>query len=261
MGSLLLVNGHIHTQDPACAGATAVAIRDGRFRAVGGDEVRAAAGPGARVIDLGGRRVLPGLTDAHFHYYDWALGRQRLSLTGVPSLADLQARVAGAVRAAAPGAWIVGLNWNENEWSERRLPSREALDQVAPDHPVLLWHSGLHLALVNSVALRRAGIGPGHTDPPMGVIDKDAAGRPTGILRDLAINLVTARIPDRPDTEVARVFQDGFGILNRIGLTGIQDQRLIATPSAERQTAQDRQPQRGDGDGETGRNEGEGQAQ
>jgi predicted amidohydrolase YtcJ len=230
MGSLLLVNGQIHTQDPACAGATAVAIRDGRFLAVGGDEVRAAAGPGARVIDLGGRRVLPGLTDAHFHYYDWALGRQRVSLTGVPSLADLQARVAAAVRAAAPGAWILGLNWNENEWSERRLPARDALDQVAPDHPVLLWRTGLHLALVNSEALRRAGIGPGHTDPPMGVIDKDAAGRPTGILRDLAINLVTARVPDRSDTEVARAFQDGFGILNRIGLTGIQDQRLMGAP-------------------------------
>jgi predicted amidohydrolase YtcJ len=230
MGSLVLVNGRIHTQDPDCAGATAVAIRDGRFLAVGGDEVRGAAGPGARTIDLGGRRVLPGLTDAHFHYYDWALGRRRVKLAGVPSLAGLQDRVASAARAAAPGAWILGQGWNENDWSERRLPTRADLDQAAPDHPALLWRSDLHLALVNSEALRLAGIGPGREDPPMGVIDKDAAGVPTGILRDLAINLVTARIPDPPDADVAQAFRDGFGELHRMGLTGVQDQRLMGGP-------------------------------
>lgn len=230
MGSLVLVNGRIHAQDPALAGATAVAMRDGRFLAVGGDEVRAAAGPGARVIDLGGRRVLPGMTDAHFHYYDWALGRRRVMLAGVPSLAELQAKVAAAARAAKPGAWILGQGWNETEWSPRALPTRADLDAVAPEHPVLLWRSDLHLAVVNSEALRRAGIGDGHADPPMGVIDKDAAGRPTGILRDLAINIATARIPDAPDAEVASAFQDGFKELHKIGLTGVQDQRLMGGP-------------------------------
>ena len=230
MGSLVLVNGRIHSQDPAFAGATAVAMRDGRFLAVGGDEVRAAAGPGARVIDLGGRLVLPGMTDAHFHYYDWALGRRRVRLSGVPSLAELQARVAAAAKTAAPGAWILGQGWNENDWDVRRLPTREDLDQVAPGHPVLLWRSDLHLALVNSEALRLAEIGPGRADPPMGMIDKDAAGRPTGILRDLAINIATARIPEMPDAEVAEAFQDGFAELHRIGLTGVQDQRLMGGP-------------------------------
>jgi predicted amidohydrolase YtcJ len=230
MGGLVLVNGRIHTQDPACAGATAVAMRDGRFLAVGGDEVRAAAGPGARIVDLGGRRVLPGLSDSHFHYYDWALGRRRVMLAGVPSLAELQERVAAAARAAAPGAWILGQGWNESDWSVRLLPTRADLDRVAPDRPVLLWRSDLHLALVNSEALRLVEIGPGRADPPMGMIDKDAFGRPTGILRDLAINLATARIPDPPDVEVARAFRDGFGELHRIGLTGVQDQRLMGGP-------------------------------
>jgi predicted amidohydrolase YtcJ len=230
MDSLVLVNGRIHTQDPACAGATAVAMRAGRFLAVGGDEVRAAAGPGARIIDLGGRRVLPGLTDSHFHYYDWALGRRRVRLAGVPSLAGLQDRVAAAARTAAPGAWILGQGWNENDWDPRRLPTRDDLDPAAPDHPVLLWHCGLHLAVANSEALRLAGIGPRRADPPMGMIDKDAAGRPTGILRDLAINLATDRVPAPPDEQVAQAFQDGFGELHRIGLTGIQDQRLMGGP-------------------------------
>jgi hypothetical protein len=231
MGSLLLVNGRFHTQDPACAGATAVAIRDGRFQAVGGDgEVRALAGPGARVIDLDGRRVLPGLTDAHFHYFDWAMGRRRILLAGVPSLAELVARVAAAARQAVPGAWLLGQGWNETGWAEPRLPSRDDLDQAAPDHPVLLWRSDLHLALANSAALRLAEIGPGRADPPMGRIDRDASGRPTGILRDLAINLASDRVPAAPDAEVAEAFRDGFPCLHRIGLTGVMDQRLMGGP-------------------------------
>ncbi len=231
MSSLLLVNGRIHTQDPACAGATAVLIRDGRFQVVGSDgDARALAGPGAKVIDLGGRLVLPGMVDGHFHYYDWALGRRRVMLAGVPSLRDLQDRVAAGARAAAPGAWVLGQGWNETEWAERRLPSRKDLDQAAPDHPVLLWRSDLHLAVLNSMALRLAELGPHTPNPPMGVIDKDPEGRPTGILRDLAINLATARIPPTPDAEVAQAFQDGFPCLYETGLTGVQDQRLMGGP-------------------------------
>ena len=228
MSDLLLVNGRLHTQDPERPRATAAAIRDGRFLAVGVDAgIRALARPGARVVDLEGRRVLPGLTDAHFHYHDWALGRRRLVLAEVPSLEALLDRVRLAARAAAPGAWIIGQGWNEMPWPGRRLPSRQDLDAAAPGHPVLLLRNDLHLAVVSSPALEAAGIGAGTPDPPMGVIDRGPEGRPTGILRDLAMNLVTARIPDPPDSEVAQAFRDGFPCLHRLGLTGVQDQRLM----------------------------------
>jgi predicted amidohydrolase YtcJ len=228
MSSLLLVNGRLHTQDPAFPRATALAIRDGRILAVGNDdEMKALAGPGARTIDLRGRRVLPGLTDAHFHYYDWALGRRRVMLAGVPSLGQMVERLAQAARKALPGAWILGQGWNETEWPERRLPSRADLDPAAQDHPVLFWRSDLHLAVANSAALRAAGIDQNTPDPPMGKLDRDAAGRPTGILRDLAINLVTSRMPEPPEAEVVGAFQDGFPVLHKMGLTGIQDQRLM----------------------------------
>jgi predicted amidohydrolase YtcJ len=205
-----------------------VAIRDGRFLAVGGDmEVRELAATGSRTIDLGGRRVIPGLTDAHFHYYDWALGRRRILLTGVPTLGQLCERVARAARAVVTGAWLIGQGWNETEWSDPRLPSRDDLDAAAPNHPVFLWHLGLHLAVGNSLALQAVGIDSSTPDPPMGVIDKDSTGRPTGILRDLAINLVTSHIPGPPDVEVAQAFQEGFPCLHQLGLTGVQDQRLM----------------------------------
>ena len=95
MTELFLVNGRFHTQDPSYPHATAVAIRDGRLWAVGGDEeIRGLAGAGSRVIDLEGRLVLPGMTDGHVHYYDWSLGLRQLPLAAATSLDDVRARVA-----------------------------------------------------------------------------------------------------------------------------------------------------------------------
>jgi predicted amidohydrolase YtcJ len=228
MSSLLLVNGRLHTQDPACPQATAVAIRAGRILAVGEDgEIRALAGAGAKVIDLRGRLVIPGLVDGHIHFYDWALGRQRLQLSGAASLGHLVDRVAQAAQAAPPGGWILGQGWNETDWADPRMPLREDLDRAAPGKAVLLWRADLHLAAASSPALEAAGIGPGTPDPPMGIIDRDPGGRPTGILRDLAVNLATGRVPAPTDAQVARAFQDGSRHLHALGLTGIQDQRLM----------------------------------
>ncbi|MCK4314442.1 MAG: amidohydrolase family protein, partial [Anaerolineae bacterium] len=136
MNELFLVNGSFHTQDPVYPQATAVAIRDGRVWAVGSDEeIRALARPGAQMIDLEGCRVLPGLTDAHFHYYGWALGRLRLTLAEATSLADVRERLAQRVSETPPGHWVLGQGWNETRWPEPRMPTRGDLDDVAPDHP------------------------------------------------------------------------------------------------------------------------------
>jgi predicted amidohydrolase YtcJ len=228
MNELFLVNGSFHTQDPAYPRATAVAIRDGRVWAVGSDEqVRALARPGARVIDLEGRRVLPGLTDAHFHYYDWALGRRRLTLAGAISLADVRERLAQRVSETPPGHWVLGQGWNETRWPEPRTPARADLDDIAPDHPIVLWRNDLHLAVVNSRALREAGITGDTPDPPQGLIDRDESGRPTGVLRELAINLVRAVIPPPTEEETIEAMRDGFAVLHRLGLTGVHDYRIM----------------------------------
>ena len=119
MAELLLLNGSFHTQDPTCPHSTAIAIRDGRFWAVGSDgEIRALADPGARAIDLEGRLVLPGLTDAHFHYYDWALCRRQLPLAAAFSWPDVRERLAEKVSETPPGCWILGQGWNERLGTE-----------------------------------------------------------------------------------------------------------------------------------------------
>lgn len=240
MTDLFLANGKFHTQDPAYPHATAVAMRDGRIWAVGDDEeIRALARPGAQVIDLEGRLVLPGLTDAHFHYYDWALGLHRLALAEATSLADVRERLAQRVNETSPsyppptrggregGVWILGQGWNETRWPEPRQPRRADLDDIAPDHPVILWRNDLHLAVINSRALQEAAITADTPDPPEGIIDRDESGQPTGILRDLAINLVSAVIPPPTEEETVEAMRDGFTILHRLGLTGVHDYRIM----------------------------------
>jgi hypothetical protein len=225
---LILYNGKLHTQSAEIPNAAAVAMARGRFLAVGGDaEVRALAGPATRQIDLRGRRVLPGLIDAHVHYYSWAISRRRLSLVDTRSLEDLRRRVREASRDRSAGAWVLGQGWNETRWHDPRMPTRDDLDEAVPDHPVLVWRSDLHLAVANTAALRRAGIDAETPDPPQGRIDRDESGRPTGILRELAINLVRDIIPEPPEEQAVAAMREGFGALHRLGLTGVHDHRIM----------------------------------
>jgi predicted amidohydrolase YtcJ len=226
--SLILYNGKLHTQDPRFPRATALALRGGHIRAVGDDaEVCALAAPGDEQIDLGGRRVLPGLTDAHFHLYGWALARRGLELAGSASLADVRERVRRAVGAAAPGGWILGQGWNQDAWPAPRLPGRADLDDLAPANPVILWRTDLHLAWANSQALQAAGIDAATPDPEAGLIARDGAGQPTGILRELAINLVRRVIPAPTDAETDAALRQAIAAAHRLGLTGVHDMRIM----------------------------------
>ena len=229
MADLILFNGKLWTQDARYPDATAVAIQAGRIVAVAGDaEIQALAGPGTQTIDLGGRRVLPGLTDAHFHFQGWAMARRNLALAGLPSLQAVQEALGRAVQAAPAGSsqWIKGQGWNETDWPQPRLLTRHDLDAVAPDHPVILWRSDLHLATVNTLALRLAGITAETPDPPAGVIDRDAAGQPTGVLRDQAIERVDAALPQPGTAEIDAAMRDAIAEAHRLGLTGVHDFRI-----------------------------------
>ena len=228
MHDLFLVNGKLHTQDPAHARATAIAIRDGRIRAVGhDDEIRGLAARSADAIDLQGRRVLPGLHDSHFHFYDWALGLRHLALADAGSLEGLCRRVAERAAATPVGEWVLGQGWNETHWPEVRVPTRADLDAVAPHHPVAVWRADLHVLAANSLALEKAGITATTEAPPDGVIDRDAAGEPTGVLRELAMNRLTAVIPPPSEEDTVDAMRHAFPLLHRLGLTGVHDYRIM----------------------------------
>lgn len=229
MADLILFNGKLWTQDPRFPDATAAAVQAGRIAAVGSDaDILALAGPRTQVVDLGGRRALPGLTDAHFHFQGWALSRRELPLAGLPSLQAVQEAVRQRAGQIPPGGsqWIKGQGWNESGWPDARLLTRHDLDAAAPDHPVMLWRSDLHLATANTLALRLAGIDASTPDPEAGVIDRDAAGQPTGILRDKAMDLVDAVMPRPGSAEIDAAMRDAIAEAHRLGLTGIHDFRI-----------------------------------
>ncbi len=226
---IALFNGSVATQTPSMPLAQAVAIGKGNVLAVGAnDDILNLAGAATQKIDLDGRLVVPGFIDTHIHFYEWALKRQGVRLDDLTCLGDLLARVGQAADSRPPGQWIMGQGWNETDWTERHMPNRAALDRAAPDHPVLLWRCDLHLAAANSAALKLAGIDAATPDPPEGRIEHDATGEPTGILRELAINLVRHTVAPPDAGQVMEAFDDATHALHRRGVTGIHDVRLMA---------------------------------
>ncbi|MEE4265326.1 MAG: amidohydrolase [Desulfobacteraceae bacterium] len=225
---LILLNGNFLTLDRNRPKVKAVAIQDGRIMAVGeNDEITAMAHPSAQTVDLGGRLGLPGMMDSHFHFYDWALARKQLDLTRVQTLNELLDHVARTARELPRGRWILGQGWNESDWPEHTMPRRDQLDKCAPSNPMALWRCDLHLVSVNSCALELAGIDETTPDPPDGKIEKDASGRPTGILRELASNLIKAIIPEPTADQMAAAMGEGISHLHTLGLTGLHDVRLM----------------------------------
>lgn len=228
MPTLILFNGKLYTQDSDTPHASAIAMRDGRILAVGSDdEIRALATPDTQEIDLERRRVLPGLTDCHIHFYEWSLLLGGLTLEDATSLDEVLNRVHSAVGQAEPGTWIVGQGWNQDRWPVPSLPSSSDLDKVAPNNPVILWRTDLHLAWTNSLALKAAGIDRNTPDPNMGVIERDESGHPTGILRELAINLVRDVMPPQTDAQTDEAMRKTMAKVHRLGLTGVHDFRIM----------------------------------
>ncbi|WP_347304538.1 amidohydrolase [Croceibacterium sp. TMG7-5b_MA50] len=183
MPDLILFNARIATLDRANPQAQAVAIRDGRFLAVGSEgDVRAAA-PGAAEIDAGGRRIIPGLIDSHTHLIRGGLNYNlELRWDGVPSLPDAMAMLKRQVDRTPAPQWVrvVG-GFTEHQFAEKRLPTIAELNAVAPDTPVFILHL-YDRALLNAAALRVVGYTKDTPDPPGGEIVRDAAGNPTGLL-------------------------------------------------------------------------------
>ncbi|KPJ76324.1 MAG: hypothetical protein AMJ54_12075 [Deltaproteobacteria bacterium SG8_13] len=226
---IILYNGYVATPDSAAPRAQALAVGSGKILFVGqNEEVLHRSGPVTEKIDLEGRLVVPGFFDSHIHFYEWALKRRGVNLEGLNHLHELLDRVRNVADNKPPGQWIIGHGWNETDWAERTMPTREALDRVAPAHPTLLWRCDLHLAAANTAALRLAGITADTPDPPEGRIERDPKGEPTGILRELAINLVRQAVAPPNEKQVIEAFEDAVKALHRRGITAIHDIRLMA---------------------------------
>ncbi len=192
--NLALINGNVLTLDPQNPAAQAVAVRDGHILAVGeNDAIQDHIGPHTEVIDLNGRTLVPGFNDSHLHLLAYGLTLQWLNLREVTSVADLAAMVRAQGAITPPGEWIIGRGWDQNRFTEGRFPTREDLDQAAPNHPVSLTRICGHASVVNTAALTLAGIDRNTANPPGGEIGHRADGEPDGLLWEHSAMNLTSR--------------------------------------------------------------------
>jgi predicted amidohydrolase YtcJ len=225
---LILVNAKVTTLDRAQPQAEAVAIRDGRFLAVGSErEVRAAA-PQATVIDAGGRRLIPGLIDSHIHVIRGGLSyNMELRWEGVPTLADAMAMLRRQVQNTPPPQWVrvVG-GFSEQQFAEKHLPTIEELNAAAPDTPVFILHL-YDRALLNAAALRAVGYTRDTPNPPGGEIVRDGQGNPTGLLlaqpNATILYATLAKGPKLPPDYQRNSTRHFMRELNGLGVTSVID--------------------------------------
>jgi len=224
---LVLVNGTVITVDAVDSIAEAVAIRGSTIVAVGSNaEVEAFAGKETRRIGLGGRTVTPGLIDAHVHFSPGPLnkpGTVELSYPIAKSIEDIKAIILRQAAQTPVDGWIVGRGWDEGKLAERRLITAADLDEAEPDRPVWLSHTMGHYGTANSAALRLAGIDSTTGDPPAGTIDRDASGRPTGVLKETAQALVMSLVPAPTPDDVDRYLRQMAAGFNAECMTGAKD--------------------------------------
>jgi predicted amidohydrolase YtcJ len=225
MADMVLLNGRIFTVDAEQPWAQAVAIRDGKFVAVGKDEeIKKLIGKDTEVFDLKGKLALPGFNDAHLHFANGGLYLLGIDLRPARDEGEFVRILEEYLQKVPSGEWITGGNWDHENWPSKKHPGKELVDAIAPDRPVLLSRLDGHMALANSLALKLAGISRDTPDPQGGEIVRDVkTGEPTGILRDTAMDLVDKVIPPLSRKKRERAIRAAMRHAQELGVTSIQD--------------------------------------
>lgn len=218
---VLFTTGNIYTVNDRQPHAEAVATKNGRIVFVGSND-DAKKFHAAKIVDLRGRTVVPGFTDSHCHIFGIGEREMRLNLEGTNSREDFLARVRERVEKTGPGKWITGRGWIETFWKPPQFPARQDLDKIAPNNPVFLTRADGHASIVNSAALKIAGIDKNTPDPFGGQILK-TNGEPNGMLLDNAQDLVAKNIPKPADSEREEALLRGIDRELKLGWCEIQN--------------------------------------
>jgi len=221
---LIICNAAIRTMNPAQARAEALAVSANRIVAVGTTEaIRALAGARTRLIDARGRTVLPGFNDSHVHWLSGGFALTNVNLRDARSPAEFAQRIAAHADRTPKGGWILGGEWDHENWPGAPLPTKQMIDAVTPDHPVFVSRLDGHMALANSRALALAGVMKQTSDVPGGLIVRDGQGEPTGLLKDAAMELVERVIPARSHEDKLAAARAATAEAARLGVTSVQD--------------------------------------
>ncbi len=212
---MILQNGTVRSLDPSLPSMGALAIAGERVAGAVGTHETALASPES--VDLGGRCVLPGFTDSHVHFPTWAVAQHEVKLDGCGSLAEALARIAAA---EARGAVVRGYGWRSGDWSEGREPAKEDLDAVTGGRPAAFVAKDYHSLWLNSAALALAG---GDLEVEGGVVERDARGEPTGVLREESAWRFKERFLSVPADEYVDAMRAGVKLAHARGVTCVHD--------------------------------------
>lgn len=220
--SFVIVNARVWTGDPRRPWADAIAIEGDRIAAVGSSaEIRKLAGA-ARVIDAKGAMVVPGFIDSHVHFVEGGARLSSVQLRDAWTPEEFTARIKAFAATVPAGTWILGGDWDHQNWGGA-LPTRAWIDSVTPQHPVFVTRLDGHMSVGNSLAMRAAGIGRATADVPGGEIVRDAAGEPTGLLKDNATDAVWRVIPPRGEALDDRALDAAMAYVTAQGVTGVHN--------------------------------------
>lgn len=230
------LNGNIYTVDAKQPKATAVAITGQKLVYVGSDKgAKAYVGKTTKVFDLKGKTVLPGLIEGHMHYTGEGQKMLQVYVFWSPK-AEIMAKVKAEAEKLPAGTWIIGRGWNQEVWPDKKFPTKEELDAVAPNHPVMLTRTCGHAIWVNSKALAVAGVDKNTPNPAGGTIDKDASGNPTGILHETARNLVRSKVTPMTTDRLKEAMMKAQEELFSYGITSVFSAGTSGTMSSVLET-------------------------
>jgi hypothetical protein len=231
---LVVIDGKVWTEDSRLPEAEAVAIRGNLIVAVGTTaSIKGLVGTNTRVIDLHGRRVLPGFNDGHVHFYFGGDALASVQLRDAKSPEEARRRIGEFSRSLPKREWILNGNWDHQRWTPAVLPTHELVDDVTPDNPVFVNRSDGHMSLANRVAMELAGVDKNTPDVPGGVIVRDLNGNPTGVFKDAAKGLIERVIPLPSDEHILQALITAQTHAFENGVTSVHDMGVLGANGAE----------------------------
>ena len=230
VADLIVTNARIYTSDDTRPVVEAVAVAGGKVLFAGNAAgAMALKGAATRVLDVGGRTVIPGMIDAHGHVAGLGDALHIVDLTGTTTYDEVVARVAERAKKTPKGQWVLGRGWDQNDWGDTRFPTHDKMTAAVPDHPVYIVRVDGHAGLANLKALQAAGVATATQDPSGGHIERNADGSPSGVFVDNAQGLVRRAIPRQTRDDVKLAITDAVREAQRWGLTGVHDAGASAT--------------------------------
>jgi predicted amidohydrolase YtcJ len=221
--TLIVTNAAVYTVDKQHPNAEAVAVMGDRIVAVDSRaQIDLWRGPQTKVIDAGGKLVLPGLNDAHVHFMQGGAQLDQVQLTDAATPEEFAKRIAAQVKKTPKGEWILGGRWDETKWPKPELPTKELVDPVTGDTPIFVERYDGHEALANSAAMKLAGVNAKTPDLPGGIIVRDANGNPTGVFKDAAMTLMYKAIPPMSHEQRLRAARRALEHAASLGVTSVQ---------------------------------------